>query len=236
MLLAILVPACDDKRRHGVGKGVDFAEVEPPVGKDATVEAVALATLDALREAQLSRARGLGQAEAKAAYEKAMQSLRSLAAAKEIHEQTKSAAITGLPRNITEAAAVTHAVENWVSLVAHYVEGFQLGTLTITELAPNVQAVAMVDAISPRDKAVLDELQTGATTAPADDKLRAAAIEKGVCPPINAGIEIRLKMVDGSWRVLRVGIGPSRVPVTRNAAAGSTEHENASRQLSKSQG
>lgn len=215
ILLAILIPGCEDKRRHATGRSVDFGESASPVGADAGADAVAMAVLDALREAQLSRSRGLGHPESLAAYEDAMGRLRSLAATAEIHEQLKSAAVSlGLPKNLSAEAAVTHAIENWVSIVAHYVEGYQMASLGVSEVVPNEQAVAFINAENPGNAKDLAELREGssgaAASAPADDEIRQQAIRRGIVPPGTAGIEIRLKKIDGSWRVLRLGIGPAR--------------------------
>lgn len=212
LFLAVLIQltsGCDDVRRHGSGAGVDFGEAQAPLSPDAAPDAVSMAALDAIRVAQENRAKGLGSPDAKAQYESAMQTLRSLAARAEIHERVKNSGSMSIPRDITEKGAVTMTIEGWVSTLAKYVEGYELNSMVTSIVTPDHYANSYLNAEDPRDKAILDELQSKGQLK--DDELRKAALAKGVCPPIAAGIEIRLKRVDGEWRVLKIGIGPARL-------------------------
>lgn len=218
--LAILMPGCEDKRRHLAGEGVDFNAVEPPIAKDASPEAVAMVVLDALREAQQSRAGGLGNPENRQRYERAMEVLRSLSAGDIIHEQVRTSGSGSIPKSVSRDAALTLATENWVSIVAHYVDGFQFDTLATAHMVPNESAGVYVNAENPRDREemqAISEAFSGATTMPSDVSLRAAAIERGICLPLTASIEIRLVMVGDAWRVRKVVLGSARATPGRNS-------------------
>lgn len=191
---------------------VRFSETEPPVGADAPPEAVALAVLDAMREAQLSRADGLGSPEKKEQYERAMAKLRTLIAAQEVHAQVLESRSPLVPRDVTQEAAVTLAAESWVSLVAHYVEGYKLDTLQTSILVPESFAVSYVNAENPRDAANLRsavEENGGTTTRPSDAAIH-SVIARGTPPAAEAGIEMRMKYVDGAWRVNAIALGLAR--------------------------
>lgn len=221
VLFVWLSCGCEDKRRHLAGEGVKFVPVAPPLSADAPPEAVAMAVLDALREAQVSRAGGLGAPENRRRYEQAMGTLRSLASADEIYHNVRTSNSGSIPRDISRDAALTLTVESWVSMVAHYVNGYRLDTLATAIMVPNQQVEVYVNAENARDNEVLARLTTGAapTTAPADGSVRADALAQGVCPPVGAAIVVRLAHLNGSWRVQKVSLGPPRQPRAAGVSA-----------------
>lgn len=216
LAICLIVTGCDDKRRHGSGQAAEFAAAEPPLAADAPPDAVSMATLDAIRQAQKSRVYGLGSPEAKREYDQAMGTLRSLAARDEIYERVKLSGSQTIPRDITEDGAVTLNIEAWVSTIAHYVDGYQLSSMVTSIITPDQYANSYVNAENPKDHAVMEEIRSSGVTK--EEDVRKEAIARGVCPPITAGIEVRLKKVNKSWRVLKVGLGPARAQSTNITA------------------
>ena len=208
--LGLAIAGCDDIRRHAAGEGIRLGEAQAPLGPDASPDAVAMATLDAIREAQESRAQGLGSPEAKEKYESAMQTLRSLAASSEIHERVRKSGSNAVPKDITEAGSVTLTIEAWIASVARYVNGYDLNSMVTSIVSPDQYANTYMNAENPRDREVLDAVR--ADDALSDEEVRSMALSKGVCPPITAGIELRLKKTPAGWRVMKVGAGPPRQP------------------------
>ena len=206
--VCVITAGCDDKRRHGSGQAAEFAAAEPPLGADASPDAVSMATLDAIRLAQKSRVHGLGSPEAKREYDQAMGTLRSLAARSEIYERVKQSGSQSIPKDISEDGAVTLNIEAWVSTIARYVDGYELSSMVTSIITPDQYANSYVNAESPADRAVMEEIRSEGLSK--EEEVRKAAIAKGVCPPITAGIEVRLKKVNNAWRVLKVGLGPVR--------------------------
>ncbi len=214
--LALVHSACDDKRRHGANEDVHFTEVKPPVPDGAAPQDAALALLDAIKKAQAVRASGLGVGENRSTYDQAMAEVVSLAAAKEIHKHVLASRSLAVPKDVTENAAVRMVAESWVSICAHYVDGFLPDTLVASPAGPTDFASVQIDAESPADRQVLLDLQAAddspAATQPASTAgptFRAEAIARGVAPPIRARFEIRLQRVSSGWRVLRVNVGPA---------------------------
>lgn len=210
----LAVVGCDDVRRHAAGEGIKLGEAKAPVGADAPPDAVAMATLDALREAQESRALGLGSPEAKDKYESAMQSLRGLAASSEIHERVRKSGSNAVPKDISEAGSVTLTLEAWIASVARYVNGYNLNSIVTSIVSPDQYANAYLTAENEDDRKTLDEIRADKSLS--EEEVRRIALSKGVCPPIAAGIELRLKKTPAGWRVMKVSVGPAREasPVT----------------------
>lgn len=221
-LFVSLSGGCEDKRRHLAGEGVKFVSVDPPLSADAPPEAVAMAALDALRDAQVSRAGGLGAPENRQRYEQAMETLRSLASADEIYHNVRTSNSGSIPKDITRDAALTLTVESWVSMVAHYVNGYRLDTRATAIMVPNQQVEVYVNAENARDDEVMARLTAGTTpsTAPAGSAVRAEALAQGVCPPAGAAIVVRLAHLNGSWRVQKISLGPQRQARTAGASSG----------------
>jgi hypothetical protein len=209
-MVAFVGPGCDDKRRHGTGQEVTFGEVDAPIGAEATPLEVGQAFLAAVRDAQRTRAGGLGDARAKDAYDNAIARMQSLAARKEICEQVRGSGSPTIPPDVSDAAALTLVCESWISMVAHYVEGFELERLTDITENPTDYATVYLQAANPAEQRRVAELRgaiNGADAA-AEVKIRETLLAEGINPRTDVGIEIRLKHIDEVWRVLSVTIGP----------------------------
>jgi hypothetical protein len=137
--------------------------------------------------------------------------MRALAAAKEIHEHVRGSGSMAIPKDIDLEGALTLTVDSWLSMLSHYAEGFKLDTISTVTIASAAYSTVRLRAAAPRDERVMKELETpgGATSAPAESVVREEALARGVCPPVDAGIEIGLKKVEGAWRVLKIGLGPA---------------------------
>jgi hypothetical protein len=227
---------CKDERRHSTASALNLPEAPPPLPANAAPAEVARAFLDSIRDAQHARERGFGRIEQKQKYESAMATLRSLAASRAIYEQVSGGRLATVPKDISEEAAVTLALESWVSLVAHYADGFLLDTITVAMPKPeNSRPIATVrlEAERPEDPARLRQLEqaapsaapktsTGEPSAPAsNDALRARGVT--LRPPLNvpirAAIDITLLNNAGSWRVTGMRLGPGPMPQPPAAAA-----------------
>jgi hypothetical protein len=227
--------ACNDDRRHPTATPPKLPEAKPPIPADAGPMQVARAFLEAARDAQHAREKGFGRIEQKQAYDSAMATLRSLAAASNIHNALRNARSNGVPTDISEEAATTYALESWVSLVAYYVDGFLFDMLTVSPASFETTKTATVrlEAERPEDAARLRQLlaesgapasthPAGATAVPAPaDSLRAKAL--ALRPPLNIPIRATLEILfvrnqDG-WRVAGLRINPaSSVPMLPPAA------------------
>ena len=184
--------------------------------------------LEAVRDAQHAREKGFGRGEQKQAYDSAMGTLQSLAAAAKIHTELVNSRSNGVPKDISEEAATTLAIESWVSLLAYYVDGFLFDTLTTSPANTESASAATVrlETERPEDVVRLRQLlaETGAppATQPAaglppttsDDSLRAKAV--GLRPPMNvpirATIELLLVRNQEGWRVSGVRFGAGSSP------------------------
>jgi hypothetical protein len=227
-LLLLLPLGCEDKRRHGANNGIAVEEVSPPVSADAQPGDVATALLAALNRAQDARAHGLGNPDHRQAYEKALAEIRSLMARSEVVEQLRTVGSTNVAKDISDEAALTATSESWVSLVAHYVNGVMPETLRVLAGSSQTAADVHVIAESPEDKAVIASLspsKDSPTTSPATSQpalgaaARQEALARGVNPLFRADITIRLKNVDGRWRVTGISLGPTGMTFLPTAPA-----------------
>jgi hypothetical protein len=215
--------ACDDKRRHATADAALLPTASAPVPLDATPVDVTRALFLKLREAQLARENGLGPPENKRRYETAMSDLRALAAAEHIPADVKAAKVPTLPRDISPEAALTLAVESWISTGAYYIDGLQWETMSQSGSNANL-AIVRVEAERPHDAYRLSQLiaqaeanptgqgaQGGTPPSPAGlDSLRTASLQSA--PPFNVPIRalfsVGLVREGGAWRVRTVHIGP----------------------------
>ncbi|HVP12848.1 MAG TPA: hypothetical protein VMV94_16865 [Phycisphaerae bacterium] len=157
-----------------------------------------------------------------------MASMRSLAAAHAIYDNARNSRSPSIPADISPDAAVTLALESWVSLLAYYVDGLFLDTMTVTMPNPEAAstATARLEAERPDDAARLRELEarvaTGTTTQPAPEpgtpayyaalRAQAVALQPPLNIPIRTSITISLVQEAGEWRVVGLQIGPGSMP------------------------
>jgi hypothetical protein len=222
--------ACNDDRRHPTATPPKLPEAKPPIPADAGPTQVARAFLEAARDAQHAREKGFGRLEQKQAYDSAMANMRSLAAASNIYTALRSARSNGVPKDISEEAAATYALESWVSLVAYYVDGFLFDTLTT--LPANFEATntatVRLEAERPEDAVRLRQLlaesgpspstqPAGATavTTPADSlRSKALALRPPLNIPVQTTVEISFVRNQDGWRVAGLRINPaSPIPI-----------------------
>lgn len=211
-LLLVFNSSCEDKRRHALQHGVDYQATSAPVPGDATPDTIARAFLEAVREAQHARAAGLGSKERKSAYDAAFAKIHSLVAAKEIHRILLQSKSNSLPKDISESAALTNTCESWISLLAHYVDGFRFDTLRNSAQPTEERSFIYLEAANPREESTVLERSRvfPATSAPADDNVRARLIAMGINPSYEAAIDLHLFRTSDGWRVSTVSLGPVR--------------------------
>lgn len=209
-LATVTLAGCDDKRRHGTGQEISFGDVEAPVGPEATPLDVGRAFLTALRDAQRTRAGGLGDSNAKAAYDDAIGRMQELAARNEIYKKVQTSGSSSIPPDVTEPAAMTLVCESWISMAAHYVEGFDLEQLTDLTQNPSEYATLYLQAANPNERQRVEELRSNVDGADNGVEIRKRLLAEGINPQIDVGIDIRLKHIDAGWRVLNMSIGPGR--------------------------
>jgi hypothetical protein len=239
LVTGLLAAGCEDRRRHQASEAVALSPADSPVPPEAPPIEVARATLTALADAQRARAAGLGGEEKKRAYERALSQACALAARKEIHEQVASSRALNIPRDITEDAAVNIIVESWISSIAHYCDGIVVDTLRIIPDAPQTDATAQVEAHNPRERERLATIEAetlesgpkglagdsaGANPAGRAGSIRDKAVAQGFNYPEGAGIEIRMRKLEGGWKVTRVTVStysqrprPTTIPAVRLA-------------------
>jgi hypothetical protein len=215
---------CKDERRHATASALKLPEARPPLPADAAPADVARAFLESVRDAQHSRERGFGSAEQKQAYESAMATLRSLAASRAIYDEVRASRSMTVPKDISEDAAVTLALESWVSLVAYYVDGFLFDTISISTPKPDDTSLATIrlQAERPEDASRLRKLETEASvnttsqaaeTTPGSASIAALraqgiALRPPMNVPVRAGITIALVHNADGWRVAALQAGP----------------------------
>jgi len=225
--------SCEDKRRHQASEHVEFPLVQAPVGKDATADATALALLDALRSLQRIRAVGFGVEGNKEKYDQAMGLIASLMEKDTVFQKARSDRT--VPRDLSRDAAVRLVAESWASIVAHYVEGIDAGTVTSrifrkgATLSSGAKSEADLAASSgdesrvhvagenPGEREALakieSRLSTSATPRPNEAALRAECLKQGFNYPIGARFAIRLTRTPEGWRATRLHIeGPAHKP------------------------
>ncbi|MFH1419057.1 MAG: hypothetical protein ABII12_12330 [Planctomycetota bacterium] len=238
-ILSFAALACDDKRRHLPSDEIRTADVAAPLAQTAAPEEVARAFLTAVRDAQHARAHGLGSPEKKRLYDEAMGVLKNLTAVRTVHRDITHTGTTSLPRDISEAAAVTTATESWVSILAHYVDGFDLDSMRIVNGAPvepsnltiHLQAEPPEDArrlrelrdtLLANDNAATSDSQASSSAAGFATALRekALALDPPIVLPLAALIQLHLTREDTAWRIRSVSLGrpPSPLPLRPPAA------------------
>ncbi len=208
---------------------------------DAAPADVTRTLLTNLREAQLAREAGLGPPENKRRYEAALAVLRSLAAADRIPADAKAARLPTLPRDLAPDAALTLAVESWLSTTAYYMDGFLWETMSQPAISADAATVD-IEAERPQDASRLSRLLDQATAEspthtvasshqaapPSLESLRAASLQAS--PPFNipsrAKISVDLVREAGTWRVHLVRIGPGTLPEALRQPAAPASDQN----------
>lgn len=234
LFLGVLVSAagCRDERRHKASEEVAFGEVPPPVPREAPPEEVVKAFVGALTELQHVRASGLGSAEGRERYDRAVATIRSLSARAMIHDRVRKYRSQLVPRDVSENAALRIVIDSWVSMAAHYVDGWLLDTLTPSGPGAADRVIVRLQAENPRDRRLLSEIEALPEVAAAKAKrdqagsdgeylalARAKALKRGFNVPIRAVFTFQLRKVDGAWRVSWMGIGSPESPPSSVASA-----------------
>ncbi len=185
---------------------------------EATPRQAVESILAALTDAQTARATGLGTPEKKKAYDAALARIFALAAKSDIHQQMLGKSST-VPKNVTPDAAMTVIAESWISQIAHYTGGFKLDSLRIFPETPQTDATVTIEAVAPIDREALTSIESALTATPPKKPdgspmppgsteytaaIRQTAISAGINVPVTAAIDIKLRKVDGAWRVSRI--------------------------------
>ncbi|MFQ5412446.1 MAG: hypothetical protein ACE5EC_09100 [Phycisphaerae bacterium] len=230
MLAVCLIAAgCRDDRRHNAAEEIEIASVTPPVADDAPPGVVAKAMLDAMKTLQGIRAAGLGQAGHRENYNQTLGTIISLIARDRIYEKISDIAQRGasmVPKDITRATAHRLVAESWVSMAAHYVDGFS-SQPPMSKIDPSGRtAEVRVRVENPRERAILEEeilpeiagqdKLDGAPPLLSDPEIlkraRDKALAHGFNLPIAAELTFNLITVEGSWRIERMTIRPASDP------------------------
>jgi len=198
MVIALL--GCRDERRLNASEAAAVGTARPAVADDAPPVVVARALIQTLEELKTIRENGLGTPEVRAAYDRAMGSVRSLAAGPELFRRWRDnrARSLSIPRGADEAAVVAVVVRSWASIVGYYADGFLMDTLREVardKYRDGVMSLVTVDAEPPH--------------------ARLTTLKPRSYGSIRAGIDVRLlQSAGGPWRVVRVDLGPPRDPAT----------------------
>lgn len=238
LLSALVLAACDDKRRHQLSDAVSFPQTDAAVINGASCDDVVKAMLLSMIEAQKVRAVGFGKAEARQQYDKSMATIQSLMASDKIYESVKKGSQT-VSKSITKNAAMTLVAESWVSIIAHYIDGIAWPTMKITTYTGK-RATAMVELVNPEEQAMQAEIESSPEVTQAKDAsgqplvkeseeywklVRTMAIRKGFNVPARAVLTLTLQNIDDAWRVESLAIGsvPQRIIATRSIAPATTQ-------------
>lgn len=212
---SVILIGCEDKRRHRTSDSVKVEAVEAPLQAGAEPVEVVRALVGALADAQATRLGGFRTADDRRAYDRAMGALRALAAGDSIYEsfQSRKTSSASIPPDADKDAVLTVLTESWVSIVAHYAEGFRLETLrqvSRTDEGPGGRAAVTLLALRPTgDRVAVDD---------GDDSSRAL-------------VKVQLvRRRDRSWGIMRVDLGPAPregaglplLPVSRETATQAT--------------
>jgi len=178
--------------------------------------------LAAIRHAQSVRSGGLRSREQRQTYREAMSRVASFAAARDIQRAWLAKRSPLVPVGISEQEVARRISESWVSQMAYYVDGLLLETLRVISPAadPAAGLDLYVEGERPADRerleAILASHPGGATIALPASPNAAAASESvrtrtlsahpAFNTPIRAAFRIRIRQVDGRWRVTRVTI------------------------------
>jgi hypothetical protein len=206
----VLLAGCKDQRRHEAGGSLDLTTTTAPVASTEAPIDVARAALTAIADAQNSRSKGLGRPEARQAYNDALARLKFLCAGKEILEQVRTTRGALVPKSIDENGAVTLMMEQWISTVAHYANGYHWDSLRLKPGPSDNIAIVYLDAANPEEVKKLAEIDASSGTAALTEaQRRDRALKMGFNIPITADIDVRLLKLANQWRVYRVDLGPA---------------------------
>ncbi len=231
MLLAVslITPGCRDDRRHNAAEEIEIAHIAPPVADDATPDGVVMALLDGMKTLQGIRAAGMGKPGNRKEYNQTLGSIISLIARDTIYQKTLDIARRGastVPKDITPSTAHRLVAESWVSMAAHYVDGFSAEPPTTAIASTGKAAEVRVRVENPRERAILekvilpaigtaDKLKDGPPSLSDPETLKRArekALAHGFNIPIGAELTFHLIPVDGAWRVKAMTIRSSSNP------------------------
>lgn len=189
------------------------------LGEQASPKQVAEATLKLLKRSVAIRRQGLGDPARAAEFQEVTDTIRRLGAAEALHEAALADPYHLMPKDVTTEQAVEELTNAWPAVVAHYIDGVMPQTMAEQVQAPDHMLVT-VEAENAEDRAVMAELDRMMSDQrdergellhrgrPAfEQRLREAAIERGVVPPIRATIRLSLARESGYWRVSRVTVG-----------------------------
>ncbi|MFQ5422720.1 MAG: hypothetical protein ACE5F9_01940 [Phycisphaerae bacterium] len=198
MVVALL--GCRDERRLNASEAAALGTARLAVADDAPPVVVARALIQTLEELKTIRENGLGTPGVREAYDRAMGTVRSLAAGPELFRRWRDnrARSLSISRGADEAAVVAVVARSWASIVGYYADGFLMNTLR--EVARDkyrngTMSLVTVDAEPPH--------------------AQLTALKSTPHCSIRAGIDVRLlQSAGGPWRVVRVDLGPPRDPAT----------------------
>gem|GEM_PF-2011442 len=220
---------CKDQRRHKPSEVVEHLTVEAPVPADASPDLVAMAMLDALKQFQTIRESGLGQQEHQKAYDKALATIKSLAAQDLIYERVCKQGSYSVPKDVPKPAALRLIAESWTSMLAHYVDGLMFDTLKVDQGSQDTRAIARVEVENPHERKRLTEIEALPEIANAKGKdgkppshtsreyldlLRSKTIPEGFNVPIRRRVTMTMIRVNGAWRVFDLVLGPVPSSIT----------------------
>ncbi|MFQ5410818.1 MAG: hypothetical protein ACE5EC_00915 [Phycisphaerae bacterium] len=218
LAVSLITPGCRDDRRHNAAEEIEITHVAPPVADDATPDGVVMALLDGMKTLQDIRAAGMGKPGNRKEYNQTLGTIISLIARDAIYKKTLDIARRGastVPKDITPSTAHRLVAESWVSMAAHYVDGFSTEPPTTTIASTGQTAEVRVRVENPRERAILEEeilpaignadQQKGVPPSLSDPetlkRAREMALAHGFNIPIAAELTFQLFTVDGAWRV-----------------------------------
>jgi hypothetical protein len=167
------------------------------------------------------RRAGIVDARNASAFDEVQRQIWRIAAAEAIHARAVSRDLYRmLPKGLSAERAVEMIAGGWPAIVGHYIDGVDRATMSEQSLGDDGVLVTVI-AENPDDRRILDEVRSALAgqrdirgrplepgTETYDEHLRRAALDRGVCPPITAKIEVTLVREAGCWRVADVHLGP----------------------------
>lgn len=223
--MPILLAGCDDSRRRPTS---ETWKAEPAViefegrrlDENTPPKDVAIIFLEVLKRGQAIRKAGMGDPKNVERYREIERLIWRFSAADAVLKAAEADPFHIVPKRLSPERAVEIISAFWTPTVAHYLDGIRAETAV--ESGPSKdERVVRIQAGNPRDRAVLREIseslsgQRDPSGAPLvagsplfEQRLREAAVARGVNPSPDATIEIGLTRFGPYWRIRSVKLAP----------------------------